>query len=157
MQDNYSSFEQELNNSGKLVYTNVGVSMLPLLREGRDIMVIESRKSALKKYDVVLFRRDNITGRGRYVVHRIIKILPGGGYFIVGDNCTEGEKVEDGNVLGVLTSVLRDGKSIDFSSVRYKAYVYLWCAPYRLRFFLLKAKRGIKYLFSAVKYKLFGK
>lgn len=157
MQDNYSSFEQELSTSGKLVYTNVGVSMLPLLHEGRDVMLVESRKVPLKKYDVVLFRRDNITGRGRYVVHRIIKILPGGRYFIVGDNCTEGETVEDKNVLGVLTSVMRDGKNVDFNSLRYKLYVYLWCAPYRFRFFLLKAKRGIKYLFSAVKHKIFGK
>lgn len=28
------TFEEELARSGKLVYTNVGVSMLPMLREG---------------------------------------------------------------------------------------------------------------------------
>ena len=36
-----TSFEEELERSGRLAYTNVGISMLPLLREKRDVMRIE--------------------------------------------------------------------------------------------------------------------
>ena len=49
------TFEEELSRSGKVVYTNVGVSMMPLLREGRDIMVIhKADTSKLRKYLDVL-------------------------------------------------------------------------------------------------------
>ena len=63
------SFEDELNAHGKLVYTNVGTSMMPLLRQHRDIIVIEKRpEGRLKKYDAVLYKR----GR-KYILHRILK------------------------------------------------------------------------------------
>ena len=157
MNENFSSFEKELNESGKLIYTNVGVSMLPLIRENRDVMVIEKLSGAPKKLQVVLFKRNGIEGRGKYVVHRILKIRKDGKYFIAGDNCTEGELVAKENILGVLSAVFRDGKKINLQGFKYKVYVRFWCAPYRLRFLLLRLKRGVKYFFSAVRYKLFGK
>ena len=156
MSERYSSFERELCERGKIVYTNVGVSMMPLIRENRDVMVIEILSAPPKKYQAVLFRRNEVTGRGRYVVHRILKIGKGGKYFIAGDNCTEGEIVESADVLGVLTAVLRDGKRVD-SGVRYRLYLCFWCAPYHMRFLLLRVFRGIKYFFTAVKSKISGR
>ena len=49
---NNSTYEEQLALHGQLVYTNVGDSMMPLLRENRDLMVI-SRKNPgrMKKYD----------------------------------------------------------------------------------------------------------
>ncbi|MBO4693397.1 MAG: S24/S26 family peptidase [Clostridia bacterium] len=151
-----SSFERELSVGGKLVFTNVGVSMLPLLREGRDIMQIEALSSSPKRYDTVLFRREGIKGRGRYVLHRILK-RKGEKYFIAGDYDTRGELVSREQILGVLTAVFREGRVIKTSDFKYKLYVRFWCAPYHLRFFILKLYRGIKYLISAVKYKIFGR
>ena len=51
-----SSFEELLKRDGKLVYTNVGVSMMPLLRQHRDVMVIARvpEGERLKKYDAQL-------------------------------------------------------------------------------------------------------
>ena len=155
--DERLTFEEVLRRDGRLVYTNVGVSMLPLLRENKDIMVIESDTSVLKKYDCVLFRRNGVNGRGRYVLHRILKILPDNKYFIVGDNCISGEIVEDKQIIGKLTSVIQGEKKVDFSSFSYKLYLYLWCAPYRLRFIVLRAKAFIKYIFAAIRFKIFGK
>ena len=158
MQDNSYSFEQVLSETGKLVYTNVGVSMRPLLREGRDILVVEKRDiSDIKKLDAVLFCRKGVKGRGEYILHRIVKTLPDGKYFIAGDNCFSGEIVEKEQILGVLTAVKRGNRDIDFGKPAYKFYLYFWCKPYRIRFFILKAKRNIKYLFSAVFSKLTGK
>ena len=48
-------FENEIQSKGYIVYTNVGDSMMPLLREHRDIMVIRKITEPLKKYDAVLF------------------------------------------------------------------------------------------------------
>ena len=157
MQENYSSFEQVLNKTGSLVYKNVGVSMLPLIRENRDIMVIEKLTGTPKKYDAVLFRRKGVKGRGKYVLHRILKILPDNKYFIAGDNCTSGEIVEAEQILGVLKTVFRDEKAVDFGGPKYKAYLYLWCVPYHFRFAVLAVRRSLIYLLSGIKHKLSGK
>ena len=157
MNEKYSSFERELEENGKLIYTNVGISMMPLIREGRDVMVIEKRDGKPKRYDAVLFRRDGVEGRGKYVVHRILKVLPGDKYFIAGDHDASGEIVPEGNILGTLTTVFKDGKPIDFGGFKYRRYVFFRCKFYHLRFGLLKAWRGTKYFFSAVRYKLFKK
>ena len=146
------TFEEVLAQNGKLAYTNVGISMMPLIREGRDVMMIEARETAaIRRYDAVLFRRTGVTGRGAYVLHRILKILPDGKYWIVGDNCTSGEVVDPANVLGVLTQVSRDGrKTIRVTDLSYRAYVLFWCKRYHLRFFLLRgmqfAKRVVRML-----------
>ena len=63
----FVSFEDYLDKYGTLVYTNVGTSMLPLIRQGRDAMVIGKRPEVLKQYDVVLYHLN-----GRYVLHRLI-------------------------------------------------------------------------------------
>ena len=142
MDSGSSTFEEVLAESGKLAYTNVGVSMMPLLREGRDVMLIEALgKRKLRRYDVVLFRRSGVSGRGAYVLHRILGVRPDGRYWIVGDNCTSGEVVAERDILGVLTQVRRDGrKTMRVTDPRYRMYVMLWCKPYRLRIFILKAR-----------------
>lgn len=155
--EKFSSFERELDESGKLIFTNVGVSMLPLLREKRDVMVITKLSENPKKLQAVLFRRNGVEGRGKYVLHRIVKIRKDGKFFIVGDNCTDGEIVDKNDILGVLSAVIRDGKQIDFKGLKYRLYLYFWCAPYHLRFFLLKFSRAVKYFFYAIRKKLFGK
>lgn len=139
----YTTFEEELERSGKLVYTNVGVSMLPLLRQGRDVMVIE-KSDVYRPLDAVLFRRPGTAGRGAYVLHRILKIMPDGRYWIVGDNCVDGELVERKNIMGVLTGVLRNGKLIRNTDFSYRAYLALWCTPYHVRFIILRMIRKTK-------------
>ena len=54
---NKSTFEEEIAKNGRLIYTNVGDSMMPLLREKRDLLIIEKAGGRLKKYDVPLYRR----------------------------------------------------------------------------------------------------
>ena len=131
-----TTFEQLLEDQGYLVYTNVGVSMMPLLRQGKDLMIIRKRpEGRLKPMDAVLFRRDN----GQYVLHRIVKLLPDG-YDILGDNCLKSEYVREEQVLGVLSAVERNGRRIESDSRRNRLYVALWCRPYRLRTFLLRCK-----------------
>lgn len=130
------SFEKYLDTNGYLLYTNVGVSMLPLLRQKRDI--IEIRKvgtDRCKKYDVVLYKRGD-----KYILHRILKVLPDG-YIIAGDHNTIVEKdIKDKNILGVMTRVIRNGKSITPDNLLYKLYVHLWCDIYPVRMMILKIK-----------------
>ena len=95
-----TTFEAELLRTGRLAYTNVGTSMLPLVREGRDVIMIERRSpEEIRNRDVVLFRRPGIRGRGQYVLHRVLKRRPDGRFWIVGDNCDPGEGVRPEAIL----------------------------------------------------------
>ena len=51
---NKSTFEEEIKKSGKIIYTNVGDSMMPFIRQGRDVLVISRAEGRLKRYDIPL-------------------------------------------------------------------------------------------------------
>ncbi len=145
------TFEEVLNRDGKLIYTNKGVSMMPLLRQDKDLLVIEKcNPKTLKKYDAVLFVR-NGQGKKNYVLHRILKVNQDGSYWIVGDHCTSGERVEASQILGKLTQVYRNQKTIKVEDKAYLFYVHLWCDFYPIRFFLLKCKSLFYRFFSKIR------
>ena len=135
------SFEQLLDRDGHLAFTNKGASMQPLLRQGRDVMLIQKKgPRKVKKLDAVLFRRPQADGKDAYVVHRILRVNPDGSYWIVGDNCTSGDTVREEQILGVLTGVIRDGKELSFDDWRYRLYLNTWCRWYPLRIPLVSGK-----------------
>ena len=93
-------FEDVIERDGRLVYTNVGDSMRPLIRQDRDILIIEKPHGRLKKYDVPLYKRDS----GQYVLHRVLKVRPDD-YVICGDNRYNKEYgITDRHIIGVLTA-----------------------------------------------------
>lgn len=61
------SFEEFLKREGELTYTNVGVSMMPLLRQGKDLFTVKRKgPERCRKGDVVLYRRrDDYVRQGR--------------------------------------------------------------------------------------------
>jgi len=135
------SYEELLDRDGKFVYTVRGVSMMPLLRQRRDLIVIEKAgPECCKKYDTVLFVRPAADGRQDYVLHRVLKVYDDGRYWIVGDNCVSGDMVRRDQILGVMTSLVRDGRTIRVTDRGYRLYVTLWCKPYRLRIALLRLR-----------------
>lgn len=140
------SFEEVLEENGSIIYTNIGFSMMPLLRQKRDIIEIQKNSTGrCKKYDAVLYKRGD-----RYILHRILKVLPDT-YVIAGDHNTFLDPpVTDDMILGVMTRVIRDGKSITPDNFWYKVYVHLWCDFYPIRVFLLKTKafvyRGLRFV-----------
>ena len=108
-----TSFEELLERDGRLVYRIKGVSMNPMLRQNRDLVIIEPAPSALRKYDVALYRRGD-----SYVLHRVIGVT---------------ERVPDSDVIGVLTGFQRSGVSHDVAEPGYRLYSRLWTAIYPLR------------------------
>ena len=99
-------FEDVIAEQGRLVYTNVGDSMNPVIREG-DLLVIEAVKAPLKVGDVPLYKRNS----GQYVLHRIVGIK-NGKYSMKGDNRTSVETgIRDKHIIGVLTGIVRNGKT----------------------------------------------
>ena len=137
---NDSSFEAVLARDGKLVYSNVGDSMLPLIREGRDLVVIEVVHRRLRRFEVPLYRRDS----GQYVLHRILRVREND-YVLCGDNrWTKEEGVTDAQILGVMTAVVRDGVTVPVSDLRYRLYARLWCDLFPLRALILRVLRLVK-------------
>ena len=140
-----STFEEIIRRDGRLVYTNVGVSMLPLLRQGRDLFIVEKRgPDRLKAGDVVLYRRPP----DKYVLHRIVQVREKD-YVILGDNCVNREYgITDDDILGVMTGFVRDGKQHTVTERGYRLYRFLWLHGAPVRVFLKKAvwrvKAGIK-------------
>ena len=144
--NNIYTFEELLETQGYIVYTNVGMSMLPLLRQKKDIIEIRKIKpGSRKKYDVVLYKRD-----GKYILHRILKVLPDG-YIIAGDNNTFIETdIKDGDILGIMTRIVRNGKTITPENWFYKIYVHLWCDFYPIRAMILFGKAFFRALIRRI-------
>ena len=139
---NKSTFEEQLAKNGKLIYTNRGDSMMPLIKQDRDLLIIKPVHGRLKKYDVPLYKRDS----GQYVLHRVLKVREND-YVICGDNRYSKEYgITDRHIIGVLTAVVRDGKEVPITDWRYRLYVHLWCDLFPLRAFILKAKHFPKWL-----------
>lgn len=136
---NKSSFEEQLDKYGKLIYTNVGDSMMPLIRQDKDLLIIEKPKGRLKKYDVPLYRRDS----GQYVLHRILEVRKND-YVICGDNrWTKEYGITDRHIIGVLTGIVRNGKTIPATDRKYQLYVHIWCGFPPIRF-AIRVKQKIK-------------
>ena len=99
-------FEDIIAEQGKLVYTNEGDSMFPIIR-ARDLLIIEAVREPLKVGDVPLYKRDS----GQYVLHRIVAIKKSK-YSMKGDNRAFIEKgITDKHIIGVLTGIVRNGKT----------------------------------------------
>jgi signal peptidase I len=131
-----TSFEEELDRKGYLVYTNTGCSMMPMLHQHHDILLIEKPHGRLKKYDIPLYRRSD----GKYILHRILEVRPHD-YVICGDNNTVKEYVQDKDIIGVLTSYTRDGVTHHLNEPSYKLYVHMWCDFFPLRVLYLRTRR----------------
>ena len=130
-----STFEDILKKDGRLVYKTRGVSMLPMLHQNRDIVVIVPPEGRLKKYDVALYKRGS-----SYILHRIIGIQDEE-YLIRGDNTYRMEHVPPELVIGVLTGFVRNGKSYTVEDTGYQIYCRFWNAIYTLRELLFRMRR----------------
>lgn len=130
-------FEDLLRNDGRLVYKTKGTSMEPMLRQNRDLVIVEVPSSRLQKYDVALYKRDE-----KYILHRVIGIEDDG-YRIRGDNTFFTERVPFDAVIGVLTRFQRKGKLHTVSERGYRFYVRFWNAIYPLRALWRRIRRLI--------------
>ena len=136
------TIEEVLSTHGKYIGPTVGVSMLPMLKNRRDTIVVEAKTERLKRLDVALYRRGDA-----YVLHRVLQPIEGG-YIIRGDNCYADEKVPESAVIGVLTEFFRKGKHFYCTDKKYIKYAEKRLKTYKVRrfFVLLKArcKNGAK-------------
>jgi len=117
----HSSIEDAVK-AGNFVIHSHGVSMWPMIRNGKDSVRIVPVEGRLKKNDIPLYK-DRL---GRYVIHRIIKVTDTG-YVICGDGLYEKEyDITDKNIIGRVEGFFRKEKYISCSAKGYKLYVKVW-------------------------------
>ena len=134
-----------LEREGFLLLNTKGVSMEPMLHEGREQSLIRPLEGKPKKNDVILFRRKN----GALVLHRVVG-KRGESFILRGDNCYGSELVPTSQMLGRLEGYYAQDRYVDCSKDRaYKRYVFGRNLSYPLRYF--------SYGFRAKLSRIFGK
>lgn len=99
-----------------------GISMLPLLRQGRDSVSLRRVDSPIRKGDILFYQRPD----GSFVLHRVRAVKPDG-LTMMGDNQTLPEPgVSPDWVIGRVTRIFRDDKEVICDGQRYRWYLRLW-------------------------------
>ena len=125
-----ANIEKQLKEQGYHVSTTVGWSMYPMLRNRQDrIVVLPKGEARLKKFDLPLYQRRN----GQYVLHRIVKT--GKTYTCIGDNQFHYEPdLHHDQMIAVVTAIVRDGREIPVTDLRYRLYCRFWHASRPVRY-----------------------
>ncbi len=130
--------EDVLKEKGVYIGPTVGVSMLPMLKNRRDTIVVKPKTERLKRLDVALYKRGE-----DYVLHRVLGGVDGG-YIIRGDNCYADENVPEDAVIGVLTEFFRKDKHILCTDEKYIRYAERRIKTYKTRRFFVRIKGKIR-------------
>ena len=130
---------QERLDAGQTVrFSPMGISMLPMLRQEIDSVVLSPVPEKLKKYDLPLYRRDS----GKYVLHRIVRA--GETYTCMGDNQFRPEPgLRHDQMIAVVTAFYRGERQISCDSPLYQLYCRVWHCSRPVRRFW---RRGIGWL-----------
>ncbi len=119
---------EQIDKGGSVRLSPRGTSMLPMLREGVDSVVLSPLPDKLKKYDLPLYQRED----GSYVLHRIIEA--GDEYICMGDNQFHAEAhIKPEQMIAYVTAFYRGNRKIKADSFGYLLYYRFWCATRRFR------------------------
>lgn len=112
---------EQLDKEESVRFYPSGISMLPMLRQGIDSVVLSPLPEKLKKYDLPLYQRKS----GQYVMHRIVKV--GDTITCIGDNqfYLERELGYD-QMIGIVTAFYRGEKYHSVTEFGYQLYCRLW-------------------------------
>lgn len=106
-----------------------GTSMLPMLRQGTDSVILSPVPGKLKKYDLPLYQREN----GQYVLHRIVSV--GDTYTCSGDNQFRFEQgLRQEQMIAVVSSFFRKNKEHKVTDLGYRVYCRIWYFSRPLRY-----------------------
>lgn len=131
---------KEILEAGQSVrFSPKGVSMLPMLRQETDSVVVSPVQGKLKKYDIPLYQRSN----GKYVLHRVVEV--GDTYTCIGDNQFIPEQgVSHDQVVAVVTAFYRREKMYTVENVGYRIYYWIWNWSRPARIFLHRGMRWLR-------------
>ena len=117
----------------------VGVSMLPMLRMGKDAVELAPLPEKLQKYDLPEYQYPS----GKYVMHRVVEVREDH-YICLGDNTYEYEHITQDMMVGVVSAFKRGEKRIEVDAAGYRLYCRVWCALFPVRKLLKRAKNWLR-------------
>lgn len=104
-------------------FTVRGNSMNPMIVDRRDSMTLGPWTDSDLRKGCVAFVRDT---RGNYLIHRIIK-RDGSILTLLGDgNIKKTETADVNDVIGIMYSIERKGRTIKVESLTWKVYSWIW-------------------------------
>ena len=123
------TMEEKLIAGGEVTFIPEGRSMRPMFRGGIDKITLVRKNGRLKKYDLPFYRRSD----GRYILHRVIKVCDN--YYVCrGDGTFTNEiGIKDKEILGVVKSFEKKGKTRNCNSFGFKVYSVLWVNTCQIR------------------------
>ena len=115
-----------------------GVSMMPMLRQGKDTVEIAPLPEKLQKYDLPVYQYPS----GKVVMHRIVDVKDDH-YVCLGDNTYVYEKVRREQIVAMVCAFYRGDRRISVEAPGYRLYCRFWCAAYPVRKLLRRAKHWL--------------
>ena len=124
LSDAIEIIEDVLADGGEFNMKPKGSSMLPLIVGDRDSIVLKRDfVNIARKHDIAFYRRPG----GQFVLHRVMKVCKDGTYVMCGDSQTVLERgVPSTSIIGVVSTIVRNGKKINLRGFVYSVYVFLW-------------------------------
>lgn len=120
---------EQLRRGQSVRFSPRGTSMLPMLRQGIDQVVLSPLPDKLKKFDLPLYQREN----GQYVLHRIVEV-DGETYICMGDNQFQKETdLHYEQMIALVSAFYRNGKHHNVSEIGYRCYCRSWYYTRHLR------------------------
>ncbi len=133
--------EECLREGRSFTFAPHGVSMLPMLRQGRDTVTLSPIPERLRKYDLPLYRRPD----GKFILHRIVGTAADGTYTCIGDHQFVFETgVRPEWMIAVVTKFTRDSREHSVKEFTYRLYCRVWHYSRMPRKFLQKIRHRLK-------------
>jgi len=113
---------ERLEQGQSVRFSPRGTSMLPMLRQGLDTVILSPLpERKLKKYELPMYQRKN----GQYVVHRIVKVEET--YTCIGDNQFQKEPgVKHEQMIALVTGFTRGGTEHSVEELSHRFYCRFW-------------------------------
>lgn len=112
---------EQLGQGKSVRFSPRGTSMLPMLRQGIDSVVLSPLPEMLKKYDLPLYQRSN----GQFVLHRVVEA--GQTYTCLGDNQFVKERdLNHDQIIGLVTAFYRGDRKHSVTEPGYRLYCRFW-------------------------------
>ena len=134
-------FKERLAEGHTVRFGPKGTSMMPMIRQGIDSVMLSPVTEKLKKYDLPVYRYPS----GKIVMHRIVAVKKDH-YVCLGDNTYRYEHIRPEQMIGLVTAFKRGDKRIEVNSLSYRIYSRIWVAIYPLRKCWRKAKALLRRL-----------
>ena len=128
-----------LSEEGIFSFYPKGTSMEPTIHQGVDQVRLKKLPKKLKRYQIILYKRDN----GAFVLHRIVKVCKDS-YIMRGDNQFYSESgIRREQMIGVACSLKTPKREVSTESIRFQLKSAIWVETASVRRILRSVRSRI--------------